>query len=111
MESLDHGLWEFFAVDTVFLPEREMDSNLAFVEVDIREGSSCRDSPVESHTELAYHHFSLVLHDPVVQLRKRGREVLIWEDSPSLYNKLERSTVIHREILSRIGLDETSTVQ
>ena len=68
MESLDHGFWEFFAVDAVFFSEREVYSDLALVEVDIREGSSGRDRSVEPHAELAYHHFSLVLHDPVIQL-------------------------------------------
>ena len=95
MESLNHGLREFFAIDTVFLAEREMDSDLAFVEVDIREGSGGRDRPIETHTELAYHHFSLVLDYPVIQLRKRSREVWVREYSPILDHELEWSTVIH----------------
>ena len=95
MESLDHGFWEFFTIDTMFLAEREMDSDLAFIEVDIREGSGGRDRSIEPHTELAYHHFSFVLYDPVVQLRKRSREVGTRENSPILDNELERSTVIY----------------
>jgi hypothetical protein len=111
MESLDHRFWEFFAVYTMFLAEREMDPDLAFIEVDIREGSSGRDPSIEPHTELAYHHLSLVLHDPVIQFRKRSREVWVREHSSIFYDELERSTVIHGEILSRIGFNETSTVQ
>jgi hypothetical protein len=102
MESLDHGFREFFAIDAVFLAEREMDSDLALVEVDIREGSSGRDRRIKTHTELSYHHFSLVLDDPVIQLRKRSREVLTRQYSSILYDELERSTMIHREILSWI---------
>ncbi len=102
MESLDHSFWEFFAIYTMFLPEGEMDSDLAFIEVDIREGSSCSDRSIETHTELSYHDLSLVLHDPVIQLGKRSREVLTREYSPIFDNELERSTVIHREILSWI---------
>ena len=66
MEPLYHSLRKFFAVDAVFFPEREMDSDLALVEVNIREGSSGRDRSVEPHTELAYHHLSLILDDPVI---------------------------------------------
>lgn len=36
MESLDHGFREFFTIDAVFFAEREMDPDLALVEVDIR---------------------------------------------------------------------------
>jgi hypothetical protein len=111
MKSLYHGFWEFFAVDAVFFAEGEMDPDLTLVEVDIREGSSGRDRPIETHTELAYHHLSLVLDDPVIQLRKISREVITRQYSSILDNELERSTVIHREILSRIGLYEASTVQ
>lgn len=102
MKSLNHRFREFFSVDTVLLTEGEMDSSLAFVEVDIREGGSRRDRRVEAKSELAHHHFSLVLHDPVIQLRKRSREVWIRQYSPILYDELERSTVIHRKIFSRI---------
>jgi hypothetical protein len=111
MESLDHSFREFFSIDPMFFAKRKMYSYLAFVEVDIREGSSGRDRSIEPHTELAYHHLSLILHDPVIQLRKRSGEVWVREYSSIFYNQFERSTVIHREILSRIGFDETSTVQ
>ena len=66
MKSLYLSFWEFFSIDTVFFAQREMDSDFAFVKVDIREGSSTRDSGVESHTEFSYHHFSLILDDPVI---------------------------------------------
>ncbi len=111
MKSLNFRFREFFSVDPMFFPEREMDSDLAFVEVDIREGSSGRDSPIEPHTEFSYHHDSFVLDDPVVQLRKRSREVLTREYLSVLDDDLKWRTMIHREILSRICFDQTFSVE
>jgi hypothetical protein len=102
MKSLNHGFREFFAIDPMFFPEREMDSDLAFIEVDIREGSARSDRSIESHSEFSYHHFSLILYDPIIQLRKRSREVITREYSPILYNELKWGTMIYREILSWI---------
>ncbi len=111
MKSLNHGFREFFAVDSMFFSEREMNSDLAFIEVDIREGSSGCDRSIESHSELSYHYFSFILDNPVIELRKRSREVITREHSPILYNELKWGTMIYRKVLSWIGFYETSAIQ
>ena len=78
-----------------------MDSDFSLIEVDIREGSSGRDSSIESHTEFTDHHFSLELHYVVIEFLEFGREVLVRKHSSTLDHELEGSTVLDREILSR----------
>jgi hypothetical protein len=102
MESLYFGFWEFFTVYTVFLAEREVDSDLSFIEIDIREWCSTRDSRIESHTELSDYHLSLILDDPIIQLGKRSREVRTIEHATTHNVELEWNTMIHREVFSRI---------
>jgi hypothetical protein len=91
----------------MLLSEREVDSDFSLMEVDIREGSSSRDSRIQSESELTYHDFSLELYDPVIELRECRREVRRGKYSSLFYHQFERGRMIHREILIRIGFHET----
>ena len=101
MKPLHFRFRKFFSIDSVFFTEREVDSDFSLIEVDIREGSSGRDSSIESHTEFTDHHFSLELHYVVIEFLEFGREVVTRKHSAMLDHELEGSTVLDREVLSR----------
>lgn len=111
MVALDFGFWEFLAVESVLLPDREMYSYLALVEVDIRERGFGRWGGVESESELAYEHFIvLACADPVVEPLELGRETLRWENPAILDGHLERLADADGEIVSGIGVYQTFSI-
>ena len=93
MKPLYFRFWKFFSIDPMFLAEREMDSYFSLIEVDIREGSVCRESRIDAHTELAHHDFSFELHHIVIEFLESGREVGRGKYPSSLDHELEWSTV------------------
>ncbi len=106
MKSLKLPFWEFFSIDAVLLAEREMDSDLSLMEIDISEGGISRDSGIQSEPKLSYHDFTLILHDPVVELLESCRKVRGWEDSSSLDRHEKWLADLDREVRGRIGIDE-----
>ena len=110
MKSLNFRFWKFFSIDTMLFSKRKMNSNLSFVEVDIRKGSGSRNRWIESETELSNHDFSLIFDHPIIEFLECRREVRRGKHSSFFDNELEWLTNIHREILIRKTLDKTITM-
>lgn len=75
MIPLHHGFREFLPVDSVLLSEREMDSDFAFVEIDIGKRMRPVDCRVESEPELPNHYFPLGFGDERIYLLEHGRKI------------------------------------
>lgn len=106
MIALEHRLREFLSVDPMFLAERQVDSDLAFVEIDIRERARGRDGGVESESEFSDHDLSFGFLDERIYLLEQGREVGGGKDPSSSYLDQERFCMDHFETVPRICFDE-----
>lgn len=110
MKSLNFRFWKFFSEYSMLFPERKMDSDFSFMKIDISQGSSCRYRRIETESEFTHHHFTFVLHHPVIEFLKSKRVVRRGKYSPILYNQFKWIANFDRKILTRICINQAFSV-
>ena len=104
METLEFGLWKFFSEYPMLLSEREMNSELSFMKVYIREGGGGWYRGIQSKSEFPYTHFSLKLDDIIIYFLEIWREIRRGKNSSSFYSKEKWFNNSNRKIFPWKGI-------
>ena len=109
MVALNRSFRELLPVDSVLLPEGEVHSDFAFIEVDIGEWVLTIDCGIETESKFPNHHFPFCFHYEVIDFLEHRREIGGWENSPFLDTNQERSIVNNFKSITWIGFYECFT--